>query len=439
MDVFVVQGGHSLSGTVSVSGSKNASLPMMAAALLSEGKSTLKNVPDLVDVRTLSALLQCLGCEVTREPDLSLSLKVINKQHSHADYDLVRRMRASVCVLGPLLARRGFARVSLPGGCNIGHRPIDIHLRGFEALGATVTIEKGDIVVSSSRLVGNKIDLSGPNGSTVLGTCNLMSAAVLAKGNTVLHSAAREPEIIALGDFLNAMGAQVSGHGTSTILIEGVDELHGAEATVIPDRIEAATLMIAAAITRSSVQIENIETSHLTQVIRQLNEIGVSIFKLDQSTIRVDATNRLLPANLHALPYPEIPTDVQAQFTALMSTIPGESVVRDTVFPDRFMHCAELNRMNASIRQQGDSAHISGVQNLQGAHVMASDLRASAALVLAALVAKGESVIHRIYHLDRGYESLETKLNSLGANIIRRSEEALLNRKDHNLGIRKSA
>ncbi|MBT5017345.1 UDP-N-acetylglucosamine 1-carboxyvinyltransferase [Planctomicrobium sp.] len=439
MDVFVVQGGHPLSGTVSVSGSKNASLPMMAATLLSKGKSTLNNVPDLVDVRTLSALLRCLGCEVTREPSSALSIQVIDEEHSKAEYDLVRRMRASVCVLGPLLARRGSARVSLPGGCNIGHRPIDIHLRGFEALGATVTIEKGDIVVRSSRLVGNEIDLNGPNGSTVLGTCNLMSAAVLAEGNTVLHSAAREPEIIALGDYLNAMGAQVSGHGTSTIQIEGVDELHGAEANVIPDRIEAATLIIAAAITRSSIQIKNIETHHLNHVIQKLNGIGVVISKQDHSTIIVDATNRLLPTNLHALPYPETPTDVQAQLTALLSTIPGESVVRDSVFPDRFMHCAELNRMNASIRQQGDSAHISGVQQLHGAHVMASDLRASAALVLAALVANGESVIHRIYHLDRGYEALETKLNSLGAQIIRCSEERLLNRKNHELQIRKSA
>lgn len=425
MDVFVVQGGTPLRGSVSVSGSKNAALPMMATALLARGKTVLRRVPDLVDVRTLSSLLQTLGCEVARIDDDSLSLEVIDESRSEADYDLVRRMRASVCVMGPLLARRGFARVSLPGGCNIGHRPIDIHLRGFSELGAEVKFENGDIVVQASELKGAEIDLSGPHGSTVTGTCNVMSAATLAKGRTILTGVALEPEVVALAEFLNAMGANISGHGTSTIEIEGVEELNAVEQTVIPDRIEAATLMIAAAITRGAVTIDGVEANHLNAVINVLREIGITIEETGLSQLHTTVDQKLSPVQLTALPYPGIPTDVQAQLTALLATVPGKSVVRDEVFPDRFMHCAELNRMSASIRQERDRAFITGVSQLQGANVMASDLRASAALVLAAMAANGETVIHRIYHLDRGYAALETKLNALGANVIRCREEDL--------------
>ena len=439
MDVFVVQGGRTLTGTVSVSGSKNASLPIMATSLLTTGKSTLGNVPDLVDVNSLSDLLTHLGCRITREADSSLTLQVVEERHSAAEYDLVRKMRASVCVIGPLLARRGYARVSLPGGCNIGHRPIDIHLRGFEALGANVKIDSGDIIVQASKLVGCEFDLNGPHGTTVLGTCNLLSAAVLANGKTILRSAACEPEVTALGDHLNALGAIVTGHGTPTIDIDGVAQPSGAATNIIPDRIEAATLMIAAAIVRGTVTIEEVEPAHLSNVIQLLQTIGVAIEQRSDSSISIDAQRRLSPADLESFPYPGIPTDVQAQFTALLSTIPGESCVRDTVFPDRFMHCAELNRMNASIRQVANSAQISGVDRLQGAHVMASDLRASAALVLAALAAEGESFIHRIYHLDRGYESLEKKLNALGADIVRCPEESLIAGSKRAVKIRKSA
>lgn len=425
MDVFVVQGGTPLRGSVSVSGSKNAALPMMATALLARGKTILRRVPDLVDVRTLSSLLKTLGCEVARIGDDSLSIEVVDESRSEADYDLVRRMRASVCVIGPLLARRGFARVSLPGGCNIGHRPIDIHLRGFSELGADVRFESGDIVVQANKLKGAQIDLSGPRGSTVTGTCNVMSAATLAAGQTTLTGAALEPEVVVLADFLNAMGANISGHGTSTIEIEGVEELNAIEQTVMPDRIEAATLMIAAAITRGSVIIDGVEANHLSSVIDILQEIGVTISETGRSQLQITSDEKLSPVHLTALPYPGIPTDIQAQLTALLATVPGKSVVRDEVFPDRFMHCAELNRLSASIRQQRDRAFISGVPQLHGANVMASDLRASAALVLAAMTAKGETTIHRIYHLDRGYSSLETKLNSLGANVIRCREEDL--------------
>ena len=428
MDVFVVQGRTPLRGSVSVSGSKNAALPMMAAALLARGKTVLRRVPDLVDVRTLSSLLKTLGCDVVCEFDGSLSLEVIDEACSEADYDLVRRMRASVCVMGPLLARRGFARVSMPGGCNIGHRPIDIHLRGFAELGADVRFERGDIVVEATQLQGAEINLQGPHGSTVTGTCNVMCAATLARGRTILTGAALEPEVVALADFLNAMGADISGHGTSTIEINGVTELSAVEQTVIPDRIEAATLMIAAAITRGSITIDGVEANHLSAVINILKEIGVTIEETRLSQLQITTNQTLSPVHLTALPYPGIPTDAQAQLTALLTTVSGNSVVRDEVFPDRFMHCAELNRMDASIRQERDRAFISGVPQLQGANVMASDLRASAALVLAGMAAKDETIIHRIYHLDRGYAALEEKLNKLGASIARCREEDLSQR-----------
>lgn len=425
MDAFIIQGGKRLSGEVSVSGAKNAALPMMAAALLAEGCSTFHSVPNLVDVATLSTLLETLGCQVRRDDSGMCGIEVISESDSHADYDLVRRMRASVCVLGPLLAKRGFARVSLPGGCNIGHRPIDLHLKGLQALGAEIRVESGYVEACAKRLQGAVIDLAGPHGSTVTGTCNVMSAATLARGTTVITSAAQEPEVVALAEYLNAMGAQVSGQGTSTIRIEGVESLSGAECTIIPDRIEGATLMIAAGMTYGDVILDNLNIEHLSAVVDLLRQIGIVIESVSKNSVHVRGDVRMRSAHVIAAPYPEIPTDVQAQLMACLAAVPGTSLVEDRVFPDRFMHCAELNRMGAKIQLHQNRAIIRGVDKLQGANVMASDLRASAALVLAGLAAQGETIVRRIYHLDRGYESLEVKLRALGANVVRCREEQL--------------
>ena len=421
MDRFIIQGGHPLCGTVRVSGSKNAALPMMAASLVASGPVRLRQIPDLADVRTLAALLRTLGIDSLRDGG-ELTLQCVDDRPCRADYDLVRRMRASICVLGPLLAKRRKAIVSLPGGCNIGHRPIDLHLKGLRALGADIQIENGYVIASASRLKGARIHLGGDQGSTVTGTCNVMTAACLATGTTVIDAAACEPEVVDLGHLLIAMGAKISGLGTSQLLIDGVDELSGAEHSVIPDRIEAATLMIAAAMTGGDVTIENVVSDQMTAVLAILREIGITIESVTNGC-RVRVTNSLRPIDCRALPYPGFPTDVQAQLTALLCLVPGISVVTDQVFPSRFMHVSELLRMGADIRRDGDSAIITGVSALSGAHVMASDLRASAALVLAALAAHGETTIHRIYHLDRGYEQLEVKLQQLGANVSRHSGE----------------
>ncbi len=417
--MFVVQGGRRLQGTAAVSGAKNAALPIMACALAAEGPTRLFNVPHLVDVATLSQLLQSLGMRIDRLSTGELELEVLDEKASVAGYDLVRRMRASVCVLGPLLARRGRALVSLPGGCNIGDRPIDLHLKGLKALGAEIRVDRGYVFAEAKRLRGANIFLGGPFGSTVTGTCNVMAAAALAEGTTTIEAAACEPEVADLGRFLNAMGARITGLGTPFLTIEGVKQLTGADYTVIPDRIEAATLMIAAALTGGEVTLENIIPAHLTAVMEKLREIGVEIETLSPHSLAVCRTGPIKPADCVALPYPGIPTDVQAQLMALLIRAEGISVVTDKVFPDRFLHAPELVRLGASIRREGPSAVISGVPRLSGACVMASDLRASAALLIAALAAEGESVIRRIYHLDRGYDRLETKLNRLGASIQR--------------------
>ncbi len=418
MDMFRVQGGARLQGRTEVGGAKNAALPIMAAALAAGGLTRLHRVPDLVDVRTLGTLLTSLGVDVRREDNGVLSLEVLDERSCVAEYDLVRRMRASICVLGPLLARRGWACVSLPGGCNIGDRPVDLHLKGLAALGAEIRVERGYIIAEARRLRGASIYLGGPFGSTVTGTCNVMAAATLAEGTTTIEAAACEPEVADLGEFLNRMGARITGLGTPFLKIEGVDALTGTEHTIIPDRIEAATLMIAAAITRGNILLENVRLNHLTAVLEKLREIGVSI-ALEGEAVRISAESSLCSSDCIALPYPGVPTDVQAQLMALLTITPGISIVTDKVFPDRFMHAAELVRMGARIRREGPSAIISGVPQLSGASVMASDLRASAALVLAALSASGESVVRRIYHLDRGYDRLEQKLNHLGAGIVR--------------------
>ncbi len=422
MDMFVIQGGVPLFGTVPVSGAKNSALPLMAAALAAEGQTVLPGVPRLVDVETLSLLLQTLGVRVSRNELDELTLEVVDEQPHVADYELVRRMRAGFCVLGPLLARRGRACVSLPGGCNIGDRPIELHLKGLRALGAEIAIERGYVIARAERLFGARIDLRGPFGSTVTGTCNVLVAAALAEGVSIIESAACEPEVVDLGNLLNAMGARISGLGTPTLRVEGVPRLTAARHTVIPDRIEAATLMIAAAITRGHVRLTGVRPDQLTHVVEKLQQVGVSI-ETEADTIDVRADRALRPVDCVALPYPGLPTDLQAQLTALLSTVPGVSVVTDKIFPDRFMHAPELVRMGARIRRDGNSAVIEGVNGLSGACVMACDLRASAALVLAGLAASGTTVIRRIYHLDRGYERLEAKLARLGAKIVRTTDE----------------
>ncbi|GDY08097.1 UDP-N-acetylglucosamine 1-carboxyvinyltransferase [Planctomycetia bacterium] len=458
MDMFVIRGGKPLAGRVRVEGAKNSALPIMAAALLADGETVLRDVPNLVDVTTLAELLRTLGMKIERRADRSLSMEVVDQRPVIADYELVRKMRASFCVLGPLLARRGRACVSLPGGCNIGDRPIELHLKGLRALGADIRVEKGYVLAEVKRLHGNRIYLGGPFGSTVTGTCNVLSAAVLAEGETIIEAAACEPEVIDLGNLLNAMGAKIEGLGTPFLRIEGVDRLTGIEHRIIPDRIEAATLMVAAAITGGCVELENVNLNHLTAVVEKLREIGVRIDLADASptpldrldaidvlvesmksdstakvlpriqnsnvsiehpVLRIDAPPELRAVDATALPYPGLPTDVQAQFMSLLCLASGISVVTDKVFPDRFLHAAELARLGATIRREGPSAIISGVRQLSGACIMASDLRASAALVLAGLAAEGETVVKRIYHLDRGYEFLERKLNYLGADISR--------------------
>lgn len=417
MDMLIVEGGRRLSGCVRVDGSKNATLPIMAASLAADGPVVLRNVPELVDVRTMCQLLQSLGADVAYGDDC-LTIDARSADGIVAEYDLVRRMRASVCVLGPLLARFGSARVSLPGGCNIGHRPIDLHLRGLSALGADIRMTGGYVVAEAGTLRGADIHLDGPHGSSVTATCNVMTAATLAEGRTVIHAAAMEPEVCSLAEFLNNLGANIRGFGTSEIEINGVPRLDGGDHTIVPDRIEAATLAIAAGITRSTIQIERAPTDQLTSVIARLREIGV-VIQVTNSQLSVDANRELHALDVSAVPYPGIPTDTLAQFMALLTTIPGTSLITDRVFPDRFMHVSELSRMGARIQRAGDSAVVNGIESLSAAPLMACDLRASAALLLAALAAQGQSQIRRIYHLDRGYVRLECKLNQLGARITR--------------------
>lgn len=421
MDQFKIQGGMKLKGTITVSGAKNAALPIMAACLAIPGRTILENIPKLRDTNSMIQLLTQLDVKVEQTGDNTVLLEPQSNQISHADYDLVRTMRASVCVLGPLLASRGEACVSLPGGCNIGHRPIDLHLKGLAALGAEISIRQGYVHAKARELRGARIFLGGPQGSTVTGTCNVMSAAVLAKGETIIEAAACEPEVVDLGNFLQASGARIEGLGTPTITIQGIEELRAIRYRVIPDRIEAATWMMAAAITQGDVTLESLRVDHLSAVFDAVRRAGIEL-EIKSDSVRISGTHQIQPADIVALPYPGFPTDLQAQMTALMTVTPGISVVTDRVFPDRFMHAAELMRMGARLRRDGNSVIIDGVPSLSGAHVMASDLRASAALVIAALAAQGETIIRRIYHLERGYENLTGKLMSLGANVERMKE-----------------
>jgi UDP-N-acetylglucosamine 1-carboxyvinyltransferase len=416
MQKLIVHGGHALSGSVRVSGSKNSSLPILAATLLTQEECIITKVPDLSDTNYMVQILQNLGAEVERH-----SGTVIVKARqikSEAPYDLVRKMRASICVMGPLLARLGEARVSLPGGCVIGDRPVDLHLKGLQDLGADVRVEGGNIdIQANGNTRGREINLRGKFGSTVLGTDNLLMAAVLTPGTTIIEGAAAEPEVADLAEFLIKMGAKISGHGTRRIEVEGVKELGGAQHEVIPDRIEAGTFLVAGAIA-GSVTVTDVEPAHLLTTTDLLRSCGAAV-TIGAREITVSRASHPRGGEISTAPYPGFPTDMQAQFGALFATSEGLSVITENIFPQRFMHVAELNRMGADIKMEGPTAIVRGVPQLSGAPVMASDLRASAALVLAGLGAKGTTEVNRLYHIDRGYEHIDRKLQDLGAVVQR--------------------
>src|SRR5918997_5557512 len=408
MDKILVHGGHSLSGSVKVSGSKNSALPILAATLLTKDQCVLRHVPDLSDTNYMLQILTHLGAQVERASGtVTVTAETVE---SVAPYDVVRKMRASVCVLGPLLGRCSEATVSLPGGCIIGDRPIDLHLKGFEALGAAIRVENGNVKMFAPKLKGAIINLTGKFGPTVLGTDNVMMAAVLADGITVIEGAATEPEVVDLANFLNKMGAKIEGAGTRRLIIEGVKELHGAEHDVIPDRIEAGTFLVAGAICGKGVTVKRVVRDHVSSVTDALVACGYQI-QWAENSITVAPNGATKPIELATQPYPGFPTDMQAQMCALLSTTEGISVITENIFPQRYMHVAELKRMGAHMQLEGASAIITGVDRLFGAPVMASDLRASAALVLAGLKAEGRTEVSRVYHIDRGYEHLDEKLS----------------------------
>jgi UDP-N-acetylglucosamine 1-carboxyvinyltransferase len=414
MQKIIIEGGIALKGRVVVSGAKNAALPLLMATILAEGEHSLANLPDVVDVRTTCKLLEGLGAEVQSSRGKA-RIATYDLCCYEAPYDLVKTMRASVLCLGPLVARYGRARVSLPGGCAIGARPIDQHLKGLEKMGAKVSLRHGYVEATARRLQGACVVMDMV---TVTGTENLMMAAALAKGTTSLKNAAREPEVTQLAEVLNGMGARISGVGTNCLVIEGVDQLQPLQACVIPDRIEAGTLMIAAAMTRGDVWIERIVPAHTAALVAKLREAGITI---DEQADRVRVRTKARPraVDVETQPHPGFPTDMQAQFMALMSVAEGTSVIRERIFENRFMHVPELKRMGAKIKLDGGQAIVTGVGQLSGAPLMATDLRASASLVLAGLVARGKTEVSRIYHLDRGYQRLGKKLRALGARIRR--------------------
>ena len=417
MDKLVIKGGRPLKGVVRISGAKNSVLPILAASLLTDETSVIEGVPHLKDVETMANILRYLGVKVDIEED-RVKIAPDGFKGLVAPYEMVSTMRASFCVLGPLLAKRHTARVSLPGGCVIGLRPVDLHLKGLRALGVEMEIEEGYVKAKARQLRGTTIYLGGPFGSSVLATANVLMAATLAEGKTIIENAACEPEVVDLIDFLVKMGARIKGQRSHRLEIEGVRSLKGATHRVIPDRIETATYMLAGLITDGDVTLEGVRPGDLGAVIDKLKEAGAEITKEDTS-LRVRRKGTLKSVNITTLPFPGFPTDVQAQMMALMAITPSLSVITEKVYPDRFMHVPELNRMGADIMLEGASAIIKGAESLSGAPVMASDLRASAALILAGLVAKGETEVTRIYHLDRGYERMEEKLSRLGAQIER--------------------
>ncbi|MBL7072930.1 MAG: UDP-N-acetylglucosamine 1-carboxyvinyltransferase [Candidatus Omnitrophica bacterium] len=426
MDKLVIEGGRKLSGSVRVSGAKNACLPILAATLLTEEECVIKNVPDLKDVETMLNILSALGREVRRSPGevRILSGKVNNVT---ASYELVSTMRASIAVLGPLLAKYGKAKVSFPGGCVIGQRPIDLHLKGLRALGADIRVEGGYLLAEAERLTARRIYLGGHFGSSVLATANILMAAVLAEGETIIENAACEPELLDLANFLISLGARIEGKGTPTIKIKGVSSLSGTTYSVIPDRIEAGTYMIAAVATGGRIFLESASCEHNAALIDKLEEAGGVVEEHSNGLDVYRSQPNIGSIDITTLTYPGFPTDLQAQMMTLLCISEGISVITEKVYPNRFIHISELNRMGAEIILEGATAIIKGVSRLKGAPVMASDLRASAALVLAALVAQGRTEISRIYHLDRGYEDLEEKLIALGANIERKKDSKKTN------------
>ncbi len=426
MDKFLIRGGRPLKGKIEIGGAKNSALPCLAATLLTAETVTLHNVPYVKDLITQRRLLEDLGATVLTPELRTHKVTAGNIQVFEAPYELVKTMRASVLALGPLLARFGQAKVSLPGGCAIGTRPIDLHLKAFEQLGAVVSLEAGDVVARApnGRLVGNKIEFEKV---TVTGTENVMMAAALASGKTVIKNAAQEPEIEDLAELLNKMGARIKGAGTPQIEIDGVEALSGAEHTIIPDRIETGTFIVAAAITGGEIEIKSCRPEHIAAVIHKLRETGVEIEELNQSTLLVRRSSAgLMSKDMTTEPHPDFPTDMQAQYMALMTQADGQALVTETIFENRFMHASELIRMGADIHISGNTAAVRGRTELMGAPIIASDLRASASLVLAALCAEGETLIDRVYHIDRGYETIVEKLRSLGANIQRITDNIAL-------------
>ncbi len=422
MDKLVIEGGVALRGDVRTGTAKNSVLPILAATLLTKEPCRIVDAPRLRDLDTMLRILEALGVECRRDDDGSITTRVTDESSCEAPYELVKTMRASVCVLGPLLGRRRRARVSFPGGCVFGPRPIDLHMKGLRALGAELDIEAGYIVGSAERLRGGTMYLGGAFGPTVTGTGNVLMAAVLAEGVTHIHMAACEPEVQDLALFLVAMGADVRGIGTPVLEVHGVPELHGATYRPVPDRIEAGTFLVAAAITGGNVTVRDCRPDHLTAVLERLEEIGCSV-ESGPDWVRCARRGRLRAADVTTLPYPGFPTDLQAQFMALLALAEGVSVVTEKIYPERFMHVAELARMRARVRKEHDMAIVEGTDFLSGAPVLASDLRASAALVLAGLVAEGATEVRRVYHIDRGYERIEEKLAALGARIARVPDE----------------
>lgn len=421
LDKILVHGGARLEGSVRISGSKNSALPILAAALLTKETCVIHHVPDLSDIHYMLQILASLGAEVERASG-TVTTKAEKLKGSSAPYDIVRKMRASVCVLGPLLGREKEASAALPGGCVIGDRPIDLHLKGFQALGAAVRVVGGDVRIFAPELRGGVINLRGKFGPTVLGTDNVMMAAALAEGTTVIEGAAAEPEVVDLANFLNAMGAKIEGAGTRRIIVEGVSELHGCEHEVIPDRIEAGTFLVAGAICGAGkgVTLRNVQPEHLRGVTDHLKEAGFGFEEAPNGReLTVKPNGESKPLELSTEPYPGFPTDMQAQMCALLATGGGISTVTENIFPQRFMHLSEMKRMGADIKIEGSTAIIQGVEKLSAAPVMASDLRASAALVLAGLKAEGVTEVNRVYHIDRGYEHIDDKLAGLGATIER--------------------
>jgi UDP-N-acetylglucosamine 1-carboxyvinyltransferase len=416
MDKLLISGGPPLAGEVRIAGAKNAALPILAATLLSEEPVMVSNVPHLQDITTTMELLGRMGADLTIDEKLCVEVDTGKLDHLEAPYELVKTMRASILVLGPLLARFGEASVSLPGGCAIGSRPVNLHIEGLRAMGADIRVENGYVRAKASRLKGARLVMDVV---TVTGTENLMMAATLADGETIIENAAREPEITDLARCLNAMGARVSGAGTDTLVIQGVDRLHGAEHSVLPDRIETGTFLVAAAMTRGQVRVRDTEPHLLDAVLLKLREAGADI-ETGEDWIGLDMHGRRPRAvDIHTAPYPAFPTDMQAQFTALNALAEGVGTITETIFENRFMHVQEMQRMGARIRLEGNTAICTGIERLTGAPVMATDLRASASLVLAGLVADGDTLVDRIYHIDRGYQDIEEKLAALGATIRR--------------------